>query len=292
MAFAHPGRERKEFQQYLEIGSYESHIKFEDYASCPATTFLRYAIDAKDASEYCKKYFQTNKSGEYNKNASDSLNHIVVALLPSLMGHFETFQRSVFAGLFEYSRYIKDFDTKKFMSRIEKIQDFGINPSRLVGYRGQPASIGQLLADSLSCWHDPVKTNQLILAFELKVNFYDPEAIRDLQILWQLRHSIVHTGGCLTLPDAQKVHKLSDFAGKPLVFSSTFITAVSKRMHAIVSDSMKRLKYSFCKQIPNNVIDSDKTIKTFFDVESKSKTWIVSKSKISTVQAAPTVPAS
>lgn len=271
------GRSRKHLDEYL-LSSSEfygiEYIKYEEYARCPATTFLRYAVDAKDAIEYCKKYFQTNSNGDYNKDSKESLIHISAGLLPSLMGHFETFQKSTFAGVFEYSRYFEKFDTKDFLRKIEKVQPVSLDISRTAAYRGQPAPIGQLLADSLTCWHSPGKVNLLISGFDEKVQFFDNDAIEDLSIIWQLRHSIVHTGGWLTAPDSQKVKRLSKRGERPVIFNESFINALSKRMHHIVKSSMNRLETAVCKKIFPATMDFDDTIERFFKVESKNKTWL------------------
>lgn len=273
----HRGRTKKHLDEYLLSSSAYyglEYIKFEDYAKCPSTTFLRYAVDVKDAVRYCGKYFQTNSDGDYNKDSKESLCHISAALLPSLMGHFESFQKSIFAGLFEYSRFLDKFDIKMFLKNIGNIQDVQLDVSRISAYRGQPAPIGQLLADSLSCWHAPGKVNSLISAFDLKTQFYDSAAIEDLTILWQLRHSIVHTGGWLTLPDSQKVKRLSNRRERPVIFNDNFIPAVSKRMHYIVADSMSRLKNVFCKRIPQAVLDFSPDVEVFFAVDSKNRSWL------------------
>jgi hypothetical protein len=94
-------------------------------------------------------------------------------------------------------------------------------------------------------------------------------------VLWQIRHSIVHTGAWLTLPDAQKVKRLKPYGGKPLVFEDSFINAVSRRFHRIVRDANGRL-LADCKTLlttnaPGHAV---KNIDTFLAVKSPKQVWL------------------
>jgi hypothetical protein len=209
------GRPKKEFHEYITEPS-SAHVGHENYLAAPATAFLTYAVEAKCAVDLCIKKFPKNNSRQYTKDSNDSLQHLVSAMLPSLMGHFETFQRYLFAGMFDRSVYLETFDAEDFLGRLSK--EVAIDPLRLAAHRslGVP-SVGLLLADGLSGWHNPHKVNTFFNAFSLNRTLFSNDACSNLLVLWQLRHSIVHTGGTLTLPDAQKIPALSKFGNKKVV---------------------------------------------------------------------------
>jgi len=62
---------------------------------------------------------------------------------------------------------------------------------------------------------------------------------------WQLRHSIVHTGGTITLPDAQKIKLLSSFGGHTITFQDQFIISLCRKISEIVKNSTKRIEKAF-----------------------------------------------
>lgn len=75
---------------------------------------MKYFVEAKSAINLCMRHFPKNKDKNYQKDALDSLQHLVVASLPAIMGHFETYQRYLFAGMFDLSVFLKDFDVDFF----------------------------------------------------------------------------------------------------------------------------------------------------------------------------------
>jgi len=50
------GRPEKEFQEYLRKAT-NSHVSSNDYFVTPATTFLKYTIEAKSAIDLCIRQF-------------------------------------------------------------------------------------------------------------------------------------------------------------------------------------------------------------------------------------------
>jgi hypothetical protein len=268
------GKSVKTFEKYL-VNESSRHVSPTNYAECPATAFLRYAVDAKDAINNCLKYFQCKKDLKRNKNSQDSLRHISAAMLPGLMGHFESYQKALFSGMFELSRFIESFHPEQFMKGLEASQKIQIDLLRLSAYRGQPAPVGQLLADALKGWHDPDRVNQFMKAFNLKVDFYSKTDSEQLRILWQLRHSIVHTGGWITLPDAQKVNGLRTFGDTAIVFQDTFIPEVVRKLHRLIKTANDRLNVEFTKQLPSSLSQENLSLVVkFFAVESKMKVWL------------------
>lgn len=268
----------KEFQEYLAQPT-ASHVGHADYIKSPASAFLRYTIEAKDAINLCLGRFPKSKgSAAYTKDAQDSLQHLTAAVLPAIMGHFETYQRYLFAGMFENSSHLKGFDVRVFFQNIQKQTTLELDPKALSAYRGMGVSpIGVLLADSLSGWHSPTQVNSLFAAFGFgkAVALFSPECCKRLAVLWQLRHSIVHTGGTLTHPDAQKVEGLIDRGGQKVVFQDRIITEVSRRLHKLVQSSTLRMATPYKARLSANLDTSILArIDQLFLVRSSYPAWL------------------
>lgn len=247
MSNAKRGRPVKEFHDYLKVDSGETHISHDDYVESPSTAFLKYCNHAKNAIINCQNNFAKNDDGSYNKKAHASLQRIVTAMLPALMGHFETYQRYLFAGVFDHSIYLNNFKPDKLFQELKSRANINlsIDPVRLSAYRGVAAPVGLMLADSLHGWHDPKKVNDFFKCFDFKTDFFTSDDIDRLSILWQLRHSIVHTGGSITIPDSKKAKGLESFAGIRIVFEDDFIKEVARKMHPLVRDSTGRIDSAF-----------------------------------------------
>ena len=220
--------------------------------------------------------FPTKKNGEYTKDSLDSLQHIVTAMVPAVMGHFETYQRYLFAGAFDMSVHLADFDVDKFMAKLDKVSSVSIDPVRLSAHRGLGAeSIGILLADSLSGWHNPTRVNELFGAFNLKRQLFSGEDCDRLATLWQLRHSIVHTGGTLTLPDAQKVPALAGHGNCKTVFEKNFIYEISRKLHPVVKRSTEGFGAQYKTNLQAGVAaDVGRKVSEFFRVGSSISAWL------------------
>ena len=93
----------KNFEDYI-IEAEQKAVTLGDYAKSPAVAFLKYVVSAKDAANQCLNKFKTTaRSRTYTRDALDSIYIINAGLLASIMGNFETFQKYLFAGMFEYS---------------------------------------------------------------------------------------------------------------------------------------------------------------------------------------------
>ena len=241
----------------------------------PATAFLKYTVEAKDAVNHCQQHFRTNNDGSFSKDALDSLQHILSAFLPAIMGHFETYQRYLFAGVFERSGLLQNFQVNDFFRRLKKEASLEIDPVMMSAYRGFGASAGILLADSLPGWHNPEKVNKYFEAFSFNSRFFSSDDCRRLRTLWQLRHSIVHTGGTITIPDAQKVKELSAFGDSPIVFHNQFVFEVSRKMHPLVQDATNRIAQAFRKGMLAHVSEDEKdAVDNLFRVKSSVGVWL------------------
>lgn len=268
------GRPSKEFEQYL-CDATAAHVSNDDYLLSPASTFLKYTIEAKSAIDLCIRKFPKNQNGDYSSDSLDSLQHLEAAILPSIMGHFETYQKSLFAGMFDLTVYKSNFKIDPFIKKLNE-GNVIIDVGRLSAYRNIGASsVGSIVADSLNGWHSPEAVNKHFGAFGLNFQFYSNDIVSKLKVLWQLRHSIVHTGGTLTLPDAQKVEQLKSYGNKNIAFEKNFIFEVCRKFHPIVKSSttgMGRVfKQNLLPDLPPEVIQR---IDKFFEVKSSISTWL------------------
>jgi hypothetical protein len=231
------GAPPKTLESYLSAPTTKA-ISLTDYMNAPASAFLRYVCDAFDAFEHCRNKFTKKADGTYNKDSDDSLRHLAVAIVATTMGHFETYQKCLFAGLFERTRYFATFDP----TRVSKeLQNPTIDLTRFCAYRGVAAPVGLTVADALPSWHSAEAVNRHFSALGMKQNVFSNDDIAALSLLWQFRHSIVHTGGWLTLPDSQKVKQLHGRGEQAIAFKHTFVNALARRLHKLVKAVNSRL---------------------------------------------------
>jgi hypothetical protein len=231
------GASPKTLESYLSEPSTKA-ISLTDYMSAPASAFLRYVCDAFDAFEHCKNKFTKRADGTYNKDSDDSLRHLAGAIVATTMGHFETYQKCLFAGLFERTRYFAKFDPTVVS---KKLQNPTIDLTRFCAYRGVAAPVGLTVADALPSWHCAEAVNWHFKALGIKQDPFSNDDLAALSVLWQFRHSIVHTGGWLTLPDSQKVKQLHGKGDQAIAFKHTFINALARRLHKLVKAVNSRL---------------------------------------------------
>jgi uncharacterized protein YbcV (DUF1398 family) len=268
------GKPVKEFQQYL-CETTNNGVSHTNYYLSPATTFLKYTIKAKNAIDLCVRKFPKNQNGAYSTDSQESIQHLVTAILPTIMGHFETFQKNLFAGMFDLTVYQKDFKLSPFIKKLNN-GEVVIDITKLSAYRNVGSlSIGNIIADNLTGWHNPETVNKHFGAFGLNYAFYSNDDCKKLKVLWQLRHSIVHTGGTLTLPDAQKVEELKLFGNKQIAFEKNFIYEVSRKLHPIVKKSTNGISLAFKNNLlPDLEQDTKNKIDKFFEVKSSISVWL------------------
>ena len=95
---------------------------------------LRHLVEAKSAIDLCTRKFPKNIDGSYSKASLDSLQHLGVSVLPTIMGHFETYQRYLFGGLFDRSIHLEELNVDAFFTRLNKQGTVSIDPVRLAAY--------------------------------------------------------------------------------------------------------------------------------------------------------------
>jgi len=260
----------KPFTNYIKASH---HDGIKRYFQRPAPEFFEQILDILDAYVLCLRKFPKKNDGTYTQAGRHSHLQLSAACLCTIMGHFELFQRFTYAGLIEHSLHLEGFDLKDAVRRLNKEFQFQIDPSNLLSYRGESAAVGQMFVDNLPGWHDPRRVNAYFKAIRPKLNFYSNDQAEDLSILWQLRHSIAHTGAWLSMPDAQKIPKLTKFKNTAFYFQPQFIEAVARRFHKIVPDCTNRLKISFDKDVSLKFSQSD-MYNTFFMISSPRNSWL------------------
>ncbi|WP_412024046.1 hypothetical protein [Burkholderia cepacia] len=193
-----------------------------------------------------------------------------------LMSHFEVFQKQQFAELVNSSDFMDGFDDLELAKRLEK-EGCNITLYRILAARGEPREPGQIVADSLASWHNPSRVNQYFKIIFPKINVYPNSAIAELELMWQLRHSIVHTGGIVTREDAAKLASLRRFGEKKLVLEGHFILEVGKRLHVIVKQATDMLESEirrrFIRHEGDNDADVDEIIKEIVGCASTIPDW-------------------
>jgi len=97
------GRKPKEFHEYLSSDVGASHVSHPEYIRSPGTAFLRHAVEAKNAIDLCIRHFPKKSDGRASQATKDSIQHLTLSVLPTIMSHFETFQRYLFGGVFDRS---------------------------------------------------------------------------------------------------------------------------------------------------------------------------------------------
>lgn len=109
----------------------------------------------------------------------------------------------------------------------------------------------------------------------IKQEIFSNDDIKMLDLLWQLRHSVVHTAAWLTLPDSQKVKQLHGKGDRVIAFEHTFIYALSRRFHKLVKAANARLKVGFIPLLgatpPKEVLDD---LDAFLLVKSPKQVWL------------------
>jgi hypothetical protein len=218
--------------------------------------------------------FQRRKDGALNKDSQDSIYRLGAAAFSSMMSHFETYERSLFAGVVDATRFMPDFKIEDCGKRLSQDSQLSLDVNRLFAYRGRAAPIGQLIADSLGSWHNPLRVNGHFRAIVPDFQFLGGAESEELIILWQLRHSIVHTGNWLTHADAQKVRTLVKVGDRPILLNENFVEAVARRLHGIVGRSTEALGKKVLAKVSGAAAGDEKALKVLFEVSSPRKSWL------------------
>ncbi|MFM0125682.1 hypothetical protein P0D73_43785 [Paraburkholderia sp. RL18-101-BIB-B] len=208
--------------------------------------------------------------------SSESLRVFVMTAFAMLMSNFEVFQKQQFSELVDSNDFMDGFDDLELAKRLEK-EGCNITLYRILAARGEPREPGQIVADSLVSWHNPSRVNQYFQIIFPKINIYSNSVIAELELMWQLRHSIVHTGGTITREDAAKVSSLRRFSDRKLVLEGSFILEVGRRLHVIVKQASaileRELRKRFIRQEGESDAEVDEIIKEIVGCTSPVPSW-------------------
>lgn len=132
----------KNFTDYILTNREHRVVTLAHYSVSPASAFFKYVVNAKDASVTCTNKFKTTaRKHPYTDDALDSIYIINAGLLAAIMGNFETFQKYLFAKMFDYSIYLQGFKVDSFIKKIKdvykgpKSTEFEIDFVRLAAFR-------------------------------------------------------------------------------------------------------------------------------------------------------------
>lgn len=224
------------------ITSYlEGRTNHRDTLGPPGSVFLHEVVNLCDATHHCKRWFARKKDGAFTKDSQDSFDRLVTASFAMIMSHFETFQRRQFAVLID-SGFMMEMPTEAELAK--RLQKVGceLNLERLLIGANENGEVGEIVADLLPGWHNPERVNTYFRTIFQDVNLFSSVLTVELELLWQLRHSIVHTGGVITKPDARKIPGLRAHAEHSVTFSEDFMPALGRRLHIMIEDSLGRLR--------------------------------------------------
>lgn len=242
----------------------------------PASTFLEEVNDLCDAVHHCKRKFPRKGNGQFSKDSSDSFERLVMASFALMMSHFERFQREQFAALIDWSFAFACPEPIELAKNLEKA-GCELSLQRVLVGPGDEGEIGEIVADAMPGWHNSTRVNTYFQAVIPSYSFYSNAVISELEKLWQLRHSIVHSGGLLTKADAIKVTGLSAYANRQIKFGENFMPAIGRRMHIVIQKTLTPLQTrmnSLLLPLPDEPeAERQHTIATMVGYESRRPSW-------------------
>lgn len=229
---------QKPITDYLE-GSLTAN-QAQDRGISPASKFLGEVVDLCDAVHHCKRKFPRKKDGTFTKDSSDSFERIVMSSFAMMMSHFETFQREQFAALIDWSFAFDCPDPTELAKNLEKA-GCELSLRRVLVGPGDEGEVGEIVGDAMPGWHNSARVNTYFQAIIPAYSFYSNAVISELDKLWQLRHSIVHSGGVLSRADAIKVSGLASYGNRKIVFGEDFMPAIGRRFHIMIQKTVTPL---------------------------------------------------
>ena len=251
-------------------------IVYEDFIQKPFYAFLVQSVHLSDSFNSCLRHFPRKpvKQDEYTKDSIHSMQEIASPILVSLMSNLELMQRSVFSCLFDLTCSIPGYSIDSLAKNLREI-DVKLGIKVIVGYRGTKEAAGSIVASALTGWHNPEQVNRY---FKILLNihpFYSDEICKEIKLLWQLRHCIVHTGGTITVPDSQKIPDLVTQGGNAVVFRHQFVNAIVRRFHKLLSEVRNSFYPRVIGRFGEGYRDSTaERIDTLFFIDSPRKSFL------------------
>lgn len=265
-----PGNREKAFTDYIRS---EQMDALEYYREQPASMFLQNIVHISDSIDHCIRNFPKKKDKSFTAKSKEFLDELSAAAVCSIMGHFELYQKSCFASLIELSRKFNNFNIDNCVRTLEKESNLAIDVKHLLAYRGEKAATGMLIADNLYSWHDPSAVNRHFKSIFKDINLFSNNEIKSLSALWQIRHSMAHTGGYLTKHDAEKIASLKKHGDMAIYLEKNFILATTRRLHKITKLTMGRVDKALQQSLTKDDYESDE-IQEFIFVHSRRASWL------------------
>ncbi|WP_293617710.1 hypothetical protein [Salinisphaera sp.] len=238
----------------------------------PGSIFLSEVVEVCDSINHCSRRFTRKKDGNFTKDSEHSYQILMMSSFALIMSHYETFQKSQFAEVLNTQDFMVGTDDLLLSKKLEKM-GCNISLHRLLAGRAEPREPGQIIADSLVSWHNPARVNDYFRLLVPKYNFYSNEVISELEVLWQLRHSIVHTGGKITREDSHKVAGLRGYHEKKLVLREQFLLSVARRFHVILQRILDPLQADLRRRLDDKIEEPDSLIDEIAGYSSPRSSW-------------------
>ncbi len=247
-----------------------------DLLASSATVFLREVVSLCDSIHSCKRTFKRKKNGSFTKDSSDSFERIVVSSFALLMSNFEMYQKKQFSHLVDSHFSFDGLGEVALAKNLEKA-GCSISLQRVLAGGGDYGEVGDIIADALPGWHNPERVNVYFRSIFPEFNLYSKKIIQELLVLWQLRHSIVHTGGVVTRADSVKVPALSKYRDTRIVFGEEFMPAVGRRFHIMIELILRGLREVIVEKISpyegQKEQDKEEFIDSLVGYSSPRKSW-------------------
>jgi hypothetical protein len=107
------------------------------------------------------------------------------------------------------------------------------------------------------------------------LDFYTTEARENLSVLWQMRHSIVHTASTITIPDSQKIDKFNPLANQVIALEKNFILEVARKLHPIIKEATEHMRDVYLYNLKNDIPQTKlNAINDVFKVTSSCSAWL------------------
>ena len=244
----------------------------------PGTTFLKSIVDICDSVEHCSNNLPQSRQSALARRRALSVRTFSASAFALMMSHFEAYQRSLFAELINTLDFMTCLDDLDLARKLEK-EGCALSVGRILAGRGDPREPGQIIADALGSWHNPDRVNAYFRTVFPKMNLYSNESIVELSLMWQVRHSIVHTAGIITREDSLKIAELRAFRERKLVLEAPFVSAVGRRFHSIIKESSARLEEQIRPVLipAEDPIDTEGTMRSITGCESPRRSWFKSR---------------
>lgn len=193
------------------------------------------------ATVFLEKLFKIKEAASKASRDAESMQIWLCSLYSYTMGQFELYVRRQFIEVLNVSVFFKSYDSTSIAEKLRKVGCMPTIESILVDSANEWEP-GWLISEAMPGWHDPEKVNQYFRVLFPDFCLYSNEQAERIRLTWQIRHSIIHTGGLITRFDARKHRLLHRFGDKKLHLSEKSIDNLVYWLDGIVVDSTERLK--------------------------------------------------